>query len=81
VLRNERIGVHDNFFEVGGHSLLATQIVVRVRRDLQASLPVQRLFETPTIHALAAYLDLSRDLVRSADDAAAIHTDREEIEL
>ena len=31
VLKLERIGVRDNFFDLGGHSLSATQIVSRVR--------------------------------------------------
>ena len=30
VLGVERVGVHDNFFEVGGHSLLAQQLVIRL---------------------------------------------------
>ena len=31
VLKLDRIGVRDHFFEIGGHSLLATQVVSRVR--------------------------------------------------
>ncbi|HLJ89645.1 MAG TPA: phosphopantetheine-binding protein [Candidatus Angelobacter sp.] len=27
----ERVGVHDNFFDLGSHSLLVTKIVSRVR--------------------------------------------------
>jgi amino acid adenylation domain-containing protein/non-ribosomal peptide synthase protein (TIGR01720 family) len=49
----ERLGIHDNFFELGGHSLLATQLVSRIRGTFEVELELGRLFEQPTIAALA----------------------------
>src|SRR5262249_31932918 len=31
VLKVDRVGVHDNFFDIGGHSLLAIESIVRFR--------------------------------------------------
>jgi len=53
VLRVKQIGITDNFFSLGGHSLLAMQVVVRVRTVLNVELPLQILFDTPTIAAVA----------------------------
>ena len=51
------IGRFDDFFELGGHSLLGTQMMARVTATLGRELSLRALFDTPTLHDLAAALD------------------------
>jgi amino acid adenylation domain-containing protein len=56
VLHVEKVGVHDNFFDLGGHSLLMIQVHSALQERLKRDLPVIELFEYPTIDSLARYL-------------------------
>ncbi|CAG0992339.1 nonribosomal peptide synthetase DhbF [Myxococcaceae bacterium] len=55
VLGLERVGVHDNFFEIGGESVIAIQVVSRANRAGIAIKPRQ-LFQHQTVAELAEAL-------------------------
>ncbi len=52
VLGIERVGVHDDFFELGGDSVLVFHVIDRVR-SLNYSLTPEQFFKHPTISELA----------------------------
>lgn len=64
VLRIDRVGVHDNFFDLGGHSLLATQIVSRIQETFQTKFPLRKILEEPTVADAATALLDSDDRTR-----------------
>ncbi|HEY0552879.1 MAG TPA: amino acid adenylation domain-containing protein [Thermoanaerobaculia bacterium] len=72
VLGVDRVGVHDDFFQLGGHSLLATQAVSRVRETFGIALPLRRIFEAPTLGALAEAVAAAREEGPQGPDAAAL---------
>jgi acyl carrier protein len=53
VLSIDPVGVHDNFLDLGGHSLAATRVVSQVLTNFQLEIPLQVLFQTPTVAEMA----------------------------
>jgi amino acid adenylation domain-containing protein len=60
VLGIDRISATADFFQLGGHSLLAAQVMARVAQETRVELSMRRLFEAPTLRALARVLDEAR---------------------
>ncbi|MCV2516991.1 surfactin non-ribosomal peptide synthetase SrfAA [Bacillus subtilis] len=57
VLNVEKAGIFDNFFETGGHSLKAMTLLTKIHKQTGVEIPLQYLFEHPTIAALAEEAD------------------------
>ena len=56
VLKIERVGVRDNFFDIGGHSLLAVQVHRRLSAVVERPLRLTDIFRFPTVEALSGHL-------------------------
>ncbi|MNC02791.1 Linear gramicidin synthase subunit B [compost metagenome] len=57
VLNQHPIGTDEDFFALGGHSLLAVRIVARIQSEIGISVPLQLLFDFPTVAGLATQID------------------------
>ncbi len=60
ILKRERIGIEDNFFESGGHSLRAMQIVSAVYQHFGVKITIRDVFHTLTVSKMALCIDLSK---------------------
>jgi amino acid adenylation domain-containing protein len=70
LLRLERVGAEQSFFDLGGHSLLATRVVSRIREVFGVELPLRAVFERPVLRELAAEIDRLRGSGAGAGEGA-----------
>ena len=52
-LKNPYLGLEDNFFDLGGDSLIALQLAFQMNKRLGIDLPINYLFQAPTVQDLA----------------------------
>jgi len=57
VLTLQKIGIKDQFLEIGGSSLSAIRIAARIEQNLELKIPVNKIFEHPTIKQLASHIE------------------------
>jgi amino acid adenylation domain-containing protein len=56
LLKIDRVGIDESFFDLGGHSLLAVQLVHAIEAELGRTCTLAMLFRSGTIRGLAAEL-------------------------
>jgi glycopeptidolipid biosynthesis protein len=56
VLRLERVGADESFFDLGGDSLSAMRVIAAVDETFDINLPVRALFEAPSVRSLSQQL-------------------------
>lgn len=56
VLKLEKVGTQDNFFDLGGHSLAMAKVHSQLCEKLQRDISIVELFKYPTIYSLTQFL-------------------------
>jgi amino acid adenylation domain-containing protein len=80
VLQVERVGIHDNFFDLGGHSLAMVQVHGKLQDIYGSDLSLVDLFRYPTISALASHVSQREDEpVAFGQSTARAETRRESV--
>ncbi len=79
VLSVSGVGVHDNFFDLGGHSLAATRVVSQVIKQFRLALPLQSLFQSPTIAAMARVIVEHQDKKTGTSELESVLTELESL--
>jgi acyl carrier protein len=57
ILKVDKVGIHDNFFDLGGSSLDIVRLNGRLKELLKKDIPIVSLFEYPTIDTFTQHLD------------------------
>ncbi|MHC5764550.1 MAG: non-ribosomal peptide synthetase [Nostoc sp.] len=67
LLKIDRVGIDDNFFDLGATSISILQVAARIKQELGIELPAVKLFQYSTIGSLANYLDSNQNSQPSSD--------------
>jgi len=81
LLKLDRVGMNDHFFNIGGHSLLATRLIAKLKQRLQLGLPIRIVFEHPIARDLARHIDLALWSLKRKNQPVEKEADGEEGEI
>jgi amino acid adenylation domain-containing protein len=78
----DQVGIEDNFFALGGHSLMAAELIVKLRARFGVDLPLQVVFESPTIVQLSAEIQrLIISKLESMSEAEVQRLEQDEVRV
>ncbi|MDM9585261.1 non-ribosomal peptide synthetase [Nostoc sp. GT001] len=67
LLKIDRVGIDDNFFDLGATSISILQVAARIKQELGIELSAVKLFQYSTIGSLATYLHSNQNSQPSSD--------------
>jgi acyl carrier protein len=72
----DRVGIHDNFFDLGANSMDITQINIKIKQTLQREISVINLYTYPTVHSLSQSLTGEENEENTKNDIEALKKER-----
>jgi amino acid adenylation domain-containing protein len=75
ILGGADLGTRDNFFDLGGNSLKLVRLREALERELDREVPIQRLFEYPTVAAFSGWAESAAMADTGAANAGAAGAD------
>ncbi len=79
LLKVNRVGIHDNFFEMGGHSLLAIRAMSRIQEMFGVFPSMHAFFPDATIAGLTKALEVQEDPTEKLAYAVAVQKKGKEL--
>ena len=79
-LNEAAISTSGNFFELGGHSLLGMKLISQINKEFKVEVEVSSIFSSPTIAALAKYIDQKKSQEMSKA-SSMVRVSREEYKI
>ncbi|MBD1945566.1 amino acid adenylation domain-containing protein, partial [Coleofasciculus sp. FACHB-712] len=79
LLKLQKVGIYDNFFDLGGHSLLIPQLLAKVRETFQIELTLRDFFDAPTIADLGKNIEMKQGVIPFVSPASNLNLDAEAV--
>ncbi|MBD2741476.1 non-ribosomal peptide synthetase [Coleofasciculus sp. FACHB-1120] len=79
LLKLQKVGIYDNFFDLGGHSLLIPQLLAKVRETFQIELSLRDFFDALTIADLGKSIEMKQGVIPFVSPASKLNLNAEAV--